>query len=71
MSLAGKCMEIEIITLSEISQTQKDKYHKFLSYKELRKKETDMKVKKKKSTIKGVREDKEEGDREAKKYQIH
>jgi hypothetical protein len=48
MSLAGKCMEIEIITLSEISQTQKDKYHKFLSYKELRKKETDMKVKKKK-----------------------
>jgi hypothetical protein len=24
---AGKCMELEIILLSEISQSQKDKYH--------------------------------------------
>jgi hypothetical protein len=29
MSFAGKRMELEIIILSEISQTQKDKYHMF------------------------------------------
>jgi hypothetical protein len=29
MSLAGKWMELEIIMLCEISQTQKDKYHMF------------------------------------------
>jgi hypothetical protein len=29
MSLAGKWMELEIIMLSEISQTEKDKYHTF------------------------------------------
>jgi hypothetical protein len=29
MSLAGKWMELEIIKLSEISQTQKDKYNIF------------------------------------------
>jgi hypothetical protein len=29
MSFAGKWMELEIIILSEISQTQKDKYHIF------------------------------------------
>jgi hypothetical protein len=29
MSFAGKWTELEIIMLSEISQTQKDKYHVF------------------------------------------
>jgi hypothetical protein len=29
MSFAGKWMELEIIILNEISQTQKDKYRKF------------------------------------------
>jgi hypothetical protein len=28
-SFVGKCMELEIIMLSEISQTQKDKCHTF------------------------------------------
>jgi hypothetical protein len=27
MSFAGKWMELEVITLNKISQTQKDKYH--------------------------------------------
>jgi hypothetical protein len=30
MSFAGKWMELEIIKVSEISQTQKDKYHNVL-----------------------------------------
>jgi hypothetical protein len=29
MSFAGKRMELEIMVLSEISQTEKDKYRKF------------------------------------------
>jgi hypothetical protein len=29
MTFAGKCMKLEIIMLSKISQTQKDKYHVF------------------------------------------
>jgi hypothetical protein len=29
MSFAGKCMELEIIKLSAISHTHKDKYHVF------------------------------------------
>jgi hypothetical protein len=29
MSFTGKCMELEIIMLSEISQTEKDKDHVF------------------------------------------
>jgi hypothetical protein len=33
---AGKWMELEIIMLSEISQTNKDKYHMFFSYAESR-----------------------------------
>jgi hypothetical protein len=32
MSFAGKRMELEIITLSEISQTDKDKYLMSFSY---------------------------------------
>jgi hypothetical protein len=37
MSFAGKWMELEIIMLSEISQTQKDKHHMFfLSHMESR-----------------------------------
>jgi hypothetical protein len=31
---SGKYMELKIIMLSEISQTQKDKYHCFFSYME-------------------------------------
>jgi hypothetical protein len=34
ISFAEKEMELEIILLSEVSQTQKDKYHIFLSYAE-------------------------------------
>lgn len=30
LSFAASWMELEVITLSEISQTQKDKYHMFL-----------------------------------------
>jgi hypothetical protein len=32
MSFAGKWMELEIIMLSEISQTEKVNYHLFFSY---------------------------------------
>jgi hypothetical protein len=33
MSFAGKCIKLEITMLSEITQTEKDKYHKSLSHK--------------------------------------
>jgi hypothetical protein len=36
MSFAGKWMELEIITLNTISQTQKDKNHIFVSHMEPR-----------------------------------
>jgi hypothetical protein len=36
MSFVGKWTELEIIMLSEISQTQKDKYQIFYSYTEFR-----------------------------------
>jgi hypothetical protein len=36
MLFAGKWMELEVIMLSEISQTYKDKYCMFLSYTEAR-----------------------------------
>jgi hypothetical protein len=29
MSFAGKCMELDVIMLSEISKSHKDKYHLF------------------------------------------
>ena len=29
VEFTSKCMEVEIITLSEIPQTQKDKYHRY------------------------------------------
>jgi hypothetical protein len=35
-SFAGKCMELEIIMLNEISQAQKDKYHVFAHIEESR-----------------------------------
>jgi hypothetical protein len=36
MSFSGKWMELKIIRLSEISKTQRDNYHMFLSYVESR-----------------------------------
>jgi hypothetical protein len=33
MSFTGKCIKLEITMLNEITQTEKDKYHKSLSHK--------------------------------------
>ena len=38
MPLATTWMDLEIIILSEVSQTEKDKYHMILLYKESKKK---------------------------------